>query len=200
MRLGMVIDLKRCVGCNACTLACKQEHGTPEEIHFARVVTREVGTYPVSKRTFLPVLCNHCQDAPCAKVCPTGATYIRADGIVMVDNHKCIGCRACAVACPYMNRHFLAEGMLGDGRVLTPFEVVKFAAFEEGTMAKCTFCAHRVDQGLEPACVITCPSGCRYFGDLDDSEGQLQRLIRERDGKPLLPEFSTKPSVYYLEE
>ena len=83
-RLGMVIDLKRCIGCNACTLACKQENGTPEGIHFARVVTQEVGTYPQTKRTFLPTLCNHCSDAPCATACPTGATYIRPDGIVMV--------------------------------------------------------------------------------------------------------------------
>lgn len=200
MRLGMVIDLKRCVGCNACTLACKQEHGTPAEMHFARVVTHEVGTYPTSTRTFLPVLCNHCRDAPCAQVCPTGATYIRPDGIVMVENKKCVGCRACAVACPYMNRHFIAEGMLQDGRgPLSPFELVKFAEFEEGTMSKCTLCAHRVDEGLEPACVVTCPTECRIFGDLDDENGRLQQLIRERNGSVLLPECNTRPSVYYLE-
>lgn len=201
MRLGMVIDLKRCVGCNACTLACKQEHGTPTGVHFARVVTRELGTYPVTRRTFLPVLCNHCQDAPCEEVCPTGATYIRPDGIVMVDNQKCIGCRACAVACPYMNRFFLEEGMLeGDGRPASTFERVKWAAFEEGTMAKCTLCAHRIDRGLEPACVVTCPSEARIFGDLDDENGRLQRLIRERSGRTLLPECNTRPSVYYLDE
>lgn len=200
MRLGMVIDLKRCVGCNACTLACKQEHGTPAEVHFARVVTREVGVFPQARRTFLPVLCNHCQDAPCVEVCPTGATYVRPDGIVMVDNHKCIGCRACAVACPYMNRHFLAEGMLHNGRELTPFELIKFDAFEEGTMSKCTLCAHRIDQGLEPACVVTCPSEARIFGDLDEKDGRLQQLIASRGGQPLLPECNTRPSVYYLED
>ena len=203
MRLGLVIDLRRCVGCNACTLACKQEHGTPQGIHFARVVTREVGAYPAAKRTFLPVLCNHCQEAPCAEVCPTGATYIRPDGIVMVDNQKCIGCRACAVACPYMNRHFIEEGLLQNGRgprQLTAFELVKFAGFEEGTMTKCTLCAHRIDQGLEPACVITCPTECRIFGDLEEESGRLQTLIRERGGEPLLPECNTRPSVYYLAE
>lgn len=201
MRLGLVIDLKRCVGCNACTLACKQEHGTPAGVHFARVVTREVGSYPTTRRTFLPVLCNHCQDAPCAEVCPTGATYIRSDGIVMVDNQKCIGCRACAVACPYMNRHFIAQGMLQDGAGNgTLFEMMKFEAFEEGTMTKCTLCADRVDQGLEPACVITCPTEARVFGDLEDEAGRLQQLIRERAGWTLLPECNTKPSVYYLEE
>lgn len=202
MRLGMVIDLKRCVGCNACTLACKQENGTPPGVHFARVITREVGTYPNAKRTFLPVLCNHCQDAPCERVCPTGATHIRPDGIVMVDQKKCIGCRACAVACPYLNRHFIAEGLLQSGYgggVLSPFEQVKFAGFEEGTNTKCTLCVHRVDQGLEPACVITCPTECRIFGDLDEEDGKLQRLIRERSGSTLLPECHTAPSVYYLE-
>jgi molybdopterin-containing oxidoreductase family iron-sulfur binding subunit len=196
----MVIDLKRCVGCNACTLACKQENGTPAGMHFARVVTREVGTYPQARTTFLPVLCNHCQNAPCAQVCPTGATYIRPDGIVMVDHQKCIGCRACAVACPYMNRHFVVHGALQNGGHLSPFERVKFAEFEEGTNTKCTLCAHRVDQGMEPACVVTCPTECRIFGDLDEEEGRLQGLIRERGGAPLLPECNTKPSVYYLEE
>lgn len=203
-RWGMVIDLKRCVGCNACTIACKQEHGTPPDIHFARVVTREVGTYPHTKRTFLPLLCNHCEDAPCERVCPTGATYIRPDGIVMVDADKCIGCRACAVACPYLNRHFIEPGLLragyGGNGDLTPFERLKFAAFQEGTMTKCTFCAHRVDQGLEPACVVTCPTEARVFGDLDDPNGRLSQLIEERKGWTLLPECGTKPCVYYLDE
>ncbi len=202
-RLGMVIDLKRCIGCNACTVACKQENGTPAGVHFARVITREVGTYPQTRRTFLPVLCNHCEDAPCALACPSGATHIRADGIVMVDKDVCIGCRACAVACPYMNRHYIERGLLqhgysGDG--ISPMEAVKFADFEEGTMTKCTLCAHRVDQGLEPACVVTCPTEARIFGDLDQKDGRLRRLIRERNGWTLLPEAETKPCVYYLDE
>jgi Fe-S-cluster-containing dehydrogenase component len=201
MRLGMVIDLKRCVGCNACTLACKQEHGTPDEIHYARVVTREVGTYPETKRTFLPVLCNHCKDAPCERVCPTGATYIRPDGIVMIEKKKCIGCRACTVACPYMNRHFVEKGMLDDaGDANNPYQAVKVQGFEEGTMTKCNFCAHRIDQGLEPACVVTCPSEARIFGDLDEEGGRLQQLISERESWQLLPEAETNPSVFYLDE
>ena len=202
-RLGLVIDLRRCIGCNACTVACKQEQGTPFGVHYARVVTREVGTYPATKRTFLPVLCNHCQDAPCVEACPTGASYTRADGIVMVDKEKCIGCRACAVSCPYMNRHFIEKGLLQNGYGtdgLSAFEAVKFAAFEEGTMSKCTLCAHRVDQGLEPACVITCPTECRHFGDLEDPNGKLQTMIAERGGWNLLPEANTKPSVFYLDE
>ena len=202
-RLGMVIDLKRCIGCNACTLACKQENGTPEGVHYARVITREVGTYPTARRTFLPVLCNHCDDAPCAQACPSGATWIRNDGLVMVDREKCIGCRACAVACPYMNRRFIEKGLLEHGYStdgLSPFEAIKFAEFEEGTMTKCTFCAHRVDQGLEPACVVTCPTDARIFGDLEPEDGKLQKLIRERKGWTLLRQCNTKPSVFYLDE
>ena len=202
-RLGMVIDLKRCIGCNACTLACKQENGTPEGVHYARVITREVGAYPKTRRTFLPVLCNHCDDAPCAQACPSGATWIRSDGLVMVEREKCIGCRACAVACPYMNRHYIEQGLLDHGYGtdgLSPYEAVKFAEFEEGTMTKCTMCAHRVDQGLEPACVVTCPTDARIFGDLEPDDGKLQKLIRERNGWSLLPECKTKPSVFYLDE
>jgi dimethyl sulfoxide reductase iron-sulfur subunit len=202
-RLGMVIDLKRCIGCNACTLACKQENGTPEGMHYARVVAREVGTYPNTKRTFLPVLCNHCDDAPCQHVCPTGATYTRADGVVLVDKDKCIGCRACSVACPYMNRHFIERKMLEhgyNGEGLSPYEAIKFADFQEGTNNKCTLCAHRIDHGLEPACVVTCPTDARIYGDLEPEDGKLQQLIRERKGWTLLPECNTKPSVYYLDE
>ncbi|MBV9608443.1 MAG: 4Fe-4S dicluster domain-containing protein [Acidobacteria bacterium] len=202
-RLGMVIDLRRCIGCNACTVACKQEHGTPEGIHFARVVTREMGTYPATKRTFLPVLCNHCHDAACVHVCPSGASYTRPDGIVLVNKDICIGCRACAVACPYMNRHFIERGLLQngyDGGSLSPLEAIQFAAFEEGTMIKCTFCAHRIDKGLEPACVVTCPTECRIFGDLDQADGRLQQLIRQHDPQPLLAECGTKPNVFYIED
>jgi molybdopterin-containing oxidoreductase family iron-sulfur binding subunit len=196
----MVIDLKRCVGCNACTLACKQEHGTPAGIHYARVIAREVGTYPDTKRSFLPVLCNHCDDPPCEKACPTGATYVRPDGIVMIEQKKCIGCRACAVACPYMHRHFVGNGMLRNERDSdNPYDTVKFAEFKEGTMAKCNLCAHRIDQGMEPACVVTCPTEARIFGDLDDKDGPLQQLIEERDSWTLLPEAETKPSVVYLD-
>lgn len=201
MRLGMVIDLKRCVGCNACTLACKQEHGTPDGIHYARVITREVGTYPEMNRTFLPVLCNHCDDPPCEKACPTGATFVRPDGIVMINEDKCIGCRACAVACPYMHRHFVSNGMLHkEGDPENPYAAVKHAAFREGTVTKCNLCAHRIDQGLEPACVVTCPTEARIFGDLDEEEGRLQQLIEERNSWTLLPEADTQPSVVYLDE
>ncbi len=201
-RWGMVIDLARCIGCNACTVACKIENGTPPDVYFTRVYTEETGTYPDVKTTYVPALCNHCADSPCEDVCPTGATYKRLDGIVVVDQDICIGCRYCMMACPYGNRFFLRNGSLDGGYhgERTPFEELKWSAFTEGTVIKCTFCAHRVDAGLQPACVVTCPTDARVFGDLEDASSEASRLIRERNGRQPLPEAGTNPSVYYLEE
>lgn len=200
-RWGMVIDLARCIGCNACTVACQIENGSPPGVYFTRVYTEEKGTYPDVETTFVPALCNHCEDAPCIPVCPTGATYKRDDGIVLVDQDKCIGCRYCMMACPYGNRFFLRKGILESGYhgERTAFEDAKWDAFTEGTVAKCTFCAHRVDEGLQPACVVTCPTDARVFGDLEDEHSLVNLLIRERDGQQPLPERGTNPSVYYLE-
>lgn len=200
-RLGMVIDLARCIGCNACTIACKIEKGTPPDVYFTRVYTEETGTYPDVETTFVPALCNHCADPPCVKVCPTGATYKRADGIVVIDQDKCIGCRYCMMACPYTNRFFIRDGALAGGYYgeRTPFEELKWAAFTEGTVAKCDFCAERVDEGLEPACVVTCPTEARVFGDLEDEDSEVSRLIREEGGRQPLPEAGTNPSVFYLD-
>jgi molybdopterin-containing oxidoreductase family iron-sulfur binding subunit len=197
----MVIDLDRCVGCNACTLACKIENGTPPGHYWARVYTEETGVFPDVKTTYVPALCNHCADAPCVTVCPTGASHKREDGIVLVDQRTCIGCRACMVACPYANRFFLHKGVLEAGYhgQRTAFEDAKWSAFTEGTVTKCTFCVHRVDNGLEPACVVTCPTDARVFGDLDDPDSRPSRMIRELDGKQPLPEMGTDPSVYYVE-
>ena len=201
MRYGMVIDLKRCVGCQACTMACKVENGTPREIFFTKTLEQVSGTYPIVRKKFYPVLCNHCANAPCERVCPSGATHRREDGIVLVDYDKCIGCKACVVACPYNNRTFLMKGGLQGyyGSELTPFETVKYAKYHEGTVVKCTFCAERLDQGLEPACVNVCPAEARVFGDLHDPESAVSRLIRQRGGYQPLAEADTDPSVYYLE-
>ena len=200
-RWGMVLDLTRCIGCNACTVACKIENGTPDDHYWCRVYTEETGTFPEVKTTYVPALCNHCADAPCVAVCPTGASYQRDDGIVLIDPDKCIGCRACMTACPYAARFYLRKGVLEAGYhgELTDFEEKKWELFQEGTVTKCTFCAHRVDEGLEPACVITCPTDARIFGDLDDPESKPSKLIRERNGQQPLADLGTNPSVYYVE-
>ncbi len=201
VRYGMVIDLKRCIGCQSCTVTCKQENGTPRGIFYTKTLVKEEGKFPNVTRTFLPVLCNHCEEAVCKKVCPTGATDQREDGIVIVDNDKCVGCRACYVACPYKNRYYLPKddrlkkGYFG---TLTPFEEMKYRNFKEGTVVKCTFCHERVDRGMNPACVDVCPTDARKFGDLDDPSSEVSVLLSERNHFQLLPEMGTKPCVYYL--
>lgn len=200
-RLGMVIDLKVCVGCHACTAACKATNGTPPDIYFARVHEREAGEYPNARREFLPVLCNHCEDPPCVPVCPTGASYKRADGIVAVNGELCIGCRSCATSCPYEHRHFVKPGVLESGYFngeLTLYEKAKYNRWHEGTVIKCDFCMDRVDQGKMPACVETCPAEARIFGDLADTNSAPSKLLQERESFTLLPEAGTRPSVHYL--
>ncbi|MCC7257598.1 MAG: 4Fe-4S dicluster domain-containing protein [Gammaproteobacteria bacterium] len=202
-RYGMVFDLKRCIGCNACVVGCKQENSLPDGVFFTRTLSQEYGVYPTVNRVYIPTLCNHCEDAPCQKVCPSGATYTRPDGIVMVDPEKCIGCGSCAVACPYDQRTELkAEsfkaGLFGTGEV-TPFEKQGYVRFTPGMVTKCDFCSGRVDAGLDPACVVTCPTDARIFGDLDDPNSKASRLIRERGGRQPLPEKNTRPKVYYID-
>ncbi|MBI2848677.1 MAG: 4Fe-4S dicluster domain-containing protein [Chloroflexi bacterium] len=195
----MVLDLKRCIGCNACTIACKAENGTPPSVFWARVLEKEVGKYPLAKRIFLPTVCNHCKDAPCKEVCPTGATSQREDGIVIQDYDKCIGCRACMMACPYGVRFYWGkkEYYFKDGP--TPYEEYAYQKFQVGTVMKCNFCYERVDKGLDPACVITCPTKARYFGDLNDPTSEVSRLIIDRRGFQLREELATDPSVYYIQ-
>jgi len=200
-RWGFVIDLKVCVGCHACTAACKATNGTPPDVFFARVHESEVGEYPNARREFLPVLCNHCEEPPCVEVCPTGASYQREDGIVAVKADICIGCRSCATACPYEHRHYVQPGILEQGYfdgALTKYEEVKYKRWTEGTVIKCDFCMDRVDQGLQPACVATCPPEARHFGDLTNPHSNVNNLLRERESFTLLPEAGTKPCVHYL--
>lgn len=202
-RYGMVFDLRRCIGCNACVVGCKQENSLPDSVLFTRTLSEEYGVYPAVNRVYIPTLCNHCEDAPCEKVCPSGATYTRDDGIVMVDSDLCIGCGSCAVACPYdqrseMSPELFKQGLFGDGK-LTPFEEQGYARFTPGMVTKCDFCSGRVDAGLDPACVVTCPTDARIFGDLDDPDSKPSQLIRERGGRPPLPEKNTRPKVFYVD-
>ena len=199
MRLGMAIDLKKCVGCNACTVACRMENGTPPGILLGHVEKYEVGRYPAARMGFLPLACMHCAEPPCLKVCPTGATYQREDGLVLVDSEKCMGCRYCVLACPYEARHPLRkiENYYGSGTV-TPWEEKKRKTLTKGTVLKCTFCVERLARGRQPACVEVCPAGARVFGDLDDPEGDVALTIARHGGAVLKAESGTQPSVYYL--
>jgi molybdopterin-containing oxidoreductase family iron-sulfur binding subunit len=201
MKYGMVIDLRRCVGCNACTIACKQQYGTPPGIFYSHVNITEAGTYPNARITPLPVLCNHCDEAPCVDVCPTGATQKLANGIVTIDANICIGCRYCMVACPCNVRQFIGsepQGYYPDKGGLVAYEKVMYPAHQVGTVEKCSFCATRVAAGELPACVLTCPSQARFFGDLDDPNSEVSQLIVKNNAKPLNEDAGTKPNVYYI--
>ncbi len=213
-RWGMAIDLRKCNGCQTCTVACKIENFTPKGLLWGQVYDYETGQYPTVQRRFLPALCMHCESPPCRDVCPTGATKKREDGIVYVDYQRCTGCQACALACPYEARFLYTERDGYFDRRRTPYEQFPYEwrapsqRFTNGTMTKCTFCMHRIDQhpnkrpGIDPeatpACVVACITGARIFGDLDDSESEINKVIRERRGFTLLPELGTGPSVYYL--
>ncbi|MBI2917125.1 MAG: 4Fe-4S dicluster domain-containing protein [Chloroflexi bacterium] len=198
MRYGMVIDLKRCIGCRACVVACKAENGTPPGMFWREVYQWEYGKYPRVGRTYLPRPCMHCKEPACLNVCPSGATQKRADGIVWVDHDKCIGCRYCINACPYDARYFLAKIRPYYPQGFTPYEEVMYQRFRTGVVYKCDFCKDRLDQGLNPACVDTCLAKACNIGDLDDPDSEVSRLIASRHGFQLSPEAGTEPSVYYL--
>jgi len=205
VRLGMVIDLKRCTGCHSCTVACKVEHHTPPGVFWAKVVRIESGKYPTVIRQAVPLLCMHCREPECEKVCPTGATKKQPDGRVTVDSEECVGCRYCAVACPYGARCFTSDWkdyFTGDRKPSSPYaEYSKRKWLEEsdkGVVSKCDFCEERVEQGKQPACVNACPCEARTFGDLDDPESEVSQLIKKRRGMQLHPEYGTDACVYYL--
>ncbi len=210
-RYGMVIDLARCVGCCGCTVTCKVEHFLPPGMLWARVLFKESGEYPAVQRKIMPILCNHCRDAACVRVCPTGATQKRADGLVTIDDSQCIGCRYCMMACPYGSRHFYDKMRCQfPEHGLTPYESRGYAEHQVGVVMKCNFCQERIDSGLEkglkpgihreatPACVNSCIGQARHFGDLDDYASEVSELIRVKRANQMHPEFATDPSVYYI--
>ena len=196
MTYGMLIDLKKCIGCHACSVACKEAHGTPPSVTRSRVERKTEGTYPNVRKNIVPMLCMHCENAPCAEVCPTGATVQRADGIVTVNKDECIGCKSCMNACPYGARYYREDENGYFGEVLNEYEEVMYPTMPKGTVDKCTFCAERIDagKGEVQACVAACPAGARLFGDLEDIKAQAEA----GGGYQLLPEEGTNPSVWYL--
>jgi Fe-S-cluster-containing dehydrogenase component/formate-dependent nitrite reductase membrane component NrfD len=177
MKYGFVIDQRKCIGCHACTVACKAEHDVPIGVYRTWVKYIEKGEFPNTRRHFLVNRCNHCDDAPCVAICPTKALFKRADGIVDFDKDRCIGCKSCMQACPY------------DAIYIDP---------NTHTAAKCNYCAHRVDQGLLPACVIVCPEQAIIAGDLHDPNSQIARLVGRESVRVRRPEQGTGPNVYYI--
>ncbi|OGA71256.1 MAG: 4Fe-4S ferredoxin [Betaproteobacteria bacterium RIFCSPLOWO2_12_FULL_65_14] len=186
-RWAMVADLRRCVGCQTCTAACKQANGTPPGVQWRRVLDLETGEFPAVKRAFVPVGCMHCDDPPCMHVCPSTATRKRADGIVTIDYDLCIGCAYCMVACPYEAR-----------------------AKVDGVATKCTFCVDRIDAGLAkglkpgldpeatPACVNSCITKALHFGDAEDPESNISALLAENQSFRMHEDLETGPNIFYL--
>ena len=205
MHYGMVIDTKRCVGCNACTVACKMANNVPQDIFWTRALTdggemmdTPAGEFPDVSLRYITVSCQHCENPACAKVCPVGATWKdEQTGIVRQDYDKCIGCRMCMSACPYTGvRSFNWE----EPRYPMDFALGDADApkHQKHVVEKCIFCYQRLARGETPACMDLCPARARHFGDLDDPDSEVSKLLKERSYEQLLPSEGTKPSVYYL--
>ncbi|MFW5941081.1 MAG: sulfate reduction electron transfer complex DsrMKJOP subunit DsrO [Chloroflexota bacterium] len=201
---AMVIDQQKCVGCGHCTLACRAHNDVPPEMSWNRIVEDE------EDETFLSIPCMHCEDAPCVHVCPVKATYQRADGIVMMDYDRCIGCRYCEMACPYASRSFNWKEFSGDNPAVPTWGQPDVPRRPRGVVEKCTFCVERIDRGLQngltpgvdkaatPACVVACPTGARLFGDLNDPESPVSKALARYPSFRLRENLGTGPRVYYL--
>ena len=178
VNFGFVIDNRKCIGCHACTIACKSEHDVPIGVNRTHVKYIEKGQYPDVTREFSVHRCNHCEDSPCTTICPTTALFNRDDGIVDFDDDRCIGCKSCMQACPY------------DALYIDP---------NKGTAAKCNYCAHRIEHSYEPACVIVCPTEAIVSGDLDDQNSSISGYLRDHDTTVRKPESGAKPNLFYIE-
>src|SRR3972149_6203184 len=175
---GFLMDQRKCIGCHACSTACKSENQVPLGVYRTWVKYVEKGTFPNTRRSFQVTRCNHCANPPCARICPAPPIYQRPDGIVEFAPRICIGCKACIQACPY------------DAIYIDP---------ETHTAAKCHFCAHRVEVGLEPACVIVCPEHAIIAGDLDDLNSEIARTIAMQQVRARKPEQGTQPKLFYID-
>ncbi len=223
-RYGMVIEIDKCLGCRACMEACKVENNTPQGHFWMYVFRLEEGEFPNVRQTFMPRSCMHCDNPPCVQVCPTQARFKRTDGLVLTDFDRCIGCQYCSVACPYgvnylnsrkpSDNYYLdwtearvksAEGNVppydnpdlnrkhkGNGRRIAG------GGHYKGVIEKCTFCVQRLDKGLEPACANACPVDALHFGDLDDPESEISKLLGRRRSFRLKEDLNTQPKVHYV--
>jgi len=177
-RFAMAIDTRTCVGCTDCVLACKTENNVPDGFCRDWINQALQGQMPNLRLTITSERCNHCDRPPCVTCCPTGASHVQEFGkVVLVDHARCIGCKACLAACPY------------GARFIHP----------DGYADKCTFCIHRVEKGLDPACVAVCPTHSIHFGDLDDPDSEVSRLVGSRPHFVLKPDAGTQPRIFYLE-
>jgi len=209
-RWAMVADLRRCVGCQTCTAACKQANATPPGVQWRRVLDMEAGEYPDVRRVFVPVGCMHCADPPCMHVCPSTATRQRDDGIVTIDYDLCIGCSYCAVACPYQARYKVDAAEFAYGGEASRAEAKRHDPKRLGVSTKCTFCVDRIDAGTAkgltpgvdpeatPACVNSCIADALHFGDLDDPDSNVSQLLAENQHFRMHEELGTGPGFYYL--
>jgi Fe-S-cluster-containing dehydrogenase component len=175
-KYGMAMDTRKCVGCNACVIACKTENDLPLGSYRDWIRTETRGKFPTLSMEIRSERCNHCDNPPCVGVCPTGSSHVNVGGTVQVNHDKCSGCKACIAACPYDARH----------------------VHRDGYVDKCTFCLHRVQQGKQPACVTQCPTRSLTFGDLNDPDSELSKLLRKRRYKVRKPETGARPRHFYL--
>lgn len=209
-RYAMVADLRRCVGCQTCTAACKNTNATVPGVQWRKVLDIETGSFPDVKRVFMPVGCQHCADPPCMAVCPSGATGQRRDGIVTIDYDLCIGCAYCAVACPYQARYKVEKPAFAYGKFPTQQEAAGFDERRIGVAQKCTFCSDRVDAGnakgltpgidpeATPACANACIAKALHFGDIEDLNSNVSQLLAENTWFQMHEHLGTQPGFFYL--
>ncbi len=204
---AMVIDQAKCMGCGYCTLACQASNDTNPDIVWNRVTESELINGEI---IYQPVQCMHCEHAPCVHACPVKATYQRPDGIIMMDYDRCIGCRYCQIACPFGARSFNWEAFTGNNPAVPRWGEPEVPRRPQGVAEKCTFCYQRIDRGLAmgltpgvdleatPACVAACPNGARIFGDLNDPDSAVSRLLADNSSYRLREDLGVNPRVYYL--
>lgn len=205
-RYAMAIDLSRCFGCQTCAAACKVANNLPKEVVYNTVYSiggghtdTAAGEFPNCTQSYLPFQCQHCTKPLCLAACPTGATQQRDDGIVWVDDSLCIGCDSCIEACPYQKDHLVRTHLSEDPEYYLDVVVGESDAptHTGNTVEKCTFCHNLIDRGESPACMQLCPARARVFGDIDDPDSEVSKIINEQEYQLMNEEAGTGPNVYY---